>query len=236
MSEEEIISLDSLKNPESQNINADIQDAPEEEETHLEYKKKLNKKVSDFTDEEKTKYNKLAQKHKRKNEKNTEEIKKSEEEIKLNDEKKNNLYNQLYVLKQKFPENTNEILISKDMNLKTLEEKKSLILQIITQKNSESVVFETLLLMARTSERGLNYFDIHALSGYAENLNESKEDIIPILKEMIDLGEIDTTCMTPQLRLMIVMSSVAVKTIEKNNDKKKNQLVVDNLDTDGRGS
>jgi len=237
MSEEEIISLDSLKNPECQNINSEIQDVPEEhEETHLAYKKKLNKKVSDFTDEEKTKYNKLAQKHKRKNEKSKEVEKKSEEEEKLNDEKKNNLYNQLYVLKQKFPENTNEILISKDMNLKTLEEKKSLILQIITQKNSESVVFETLLLMARTGERGLNYFDINALSGYAENLNESKEDIIPILKEMIDLGEIDTTCMTPQLRLMIVMSSVAVRTIERNNDKKKNQLVVDNLDTDGRGS
>ena len=177
MSEEEIISLDSLKNPECQNgtISAEIQDAsPEDQETHLEYKKKLNKKVSDFTDEEKTKYNKLAQKHKRKNEKNKEEEKKSEEEIKLNDEKKNNLYNQLYVLKQKFPENTNEIIISKDMNLKTLEEKKSLILQIITQKNSESVVFETLLLMARTGERGLNYFDVKALDGYAENLNETR--------------------------------------------------------------
>ena len=239
MSEEEIISLDSLKNPESQNgtIFADIQDAShEEEETHLEYKKKLNKKVSDFTDEEKTKYNKLAQKHKRKNEKNKEEEKKSEEEEKLNDEKKNNLYNQLYVLKQKFPENTSEIIISKDMNIKTLEEKKSLILQIITQKNSESVVFETLLLMSRTGERGINYFGIDALDGFADNLNESREDIIPILKEMVDLGEIDTTCMTPQLRLMIVMSSVAVRTIERNNDKKKNQVVVDNLDTDGRGS
>lgn len=234
MSEEEIISLDSLKNPECQNgtISAEIQDAsPEDQETHLEYKKKLNKKVSDFTDEEKTKYNKLAQKHKRKNEKNKEEEKKSEEEIKLNDEKKNNLYNQLYVLKQKFPENTNEIIISKDMNLKTLEEKKSLILQIITQKNSESVVFETLLLMARTGERGLNYFDVKALDGYAENLNETREDIIPILKEMIDLGEIDTTCMTPQLRLMIVMSSVAVKTIEKNNDKKNCERIVEVVDS-----
>ena len=49
---------------------------------------------------------------------------------------------------------------------------------------------------------------------------------------MVDTGEIDTSMMTPQLRLMILMSSVAVKTIEQNNDKKKNQIVVADLDTD----
>jgi len=115
--------------------------------------------------------------------------------------------------------------------MKTLESKKSLILQIITQKNSENVVFETLLLMARTGERGINYFGMDALDGYADNLSESKQDIIPILKEMVDLGEIDTSCMTPQLRLMIIMASVGVKTIEKNNDKKKKSVVVEVLDT-----
>ena len=231
MSEE--ISLESLKNPENtedKSVTFEINDEIIEE-THLEYKKRLNKKVSEFSDEEKAHYNKLAQKNKRKNEKNEEEIKKNEEQEKLNDEKKVNLYNQLFVLKQKFPENTGEITISKDMNIKTLEEKKSLILKIITQKNSENVVFETLLLCARTGERGMNYFNVNALDGYAENLNESKEDIIPVLKEMIDTGEIDTSMMTPQLRLMIIMSSVAVKTIEKNNDKKNSQRVVEIVDT-----
>ena len=232
MSEE--ISLESLKNPENteeKSVSFQIDELHEVEETHLEYKKRLNKKVSEFSDEEKAHYNKLAQKNKRKNEKNEEEIKKNEEQEKLNDEKKVNLYNQLFVLKQKFPENTGEITISKDMNIKTLEEKKSLILKIITQKNSENVVFETLLLCARTGERGMNYFNVNALDGYAENLNESKEDIIPVLKEMIDTGEIDTSMMTPQLRLMIIMSSVAVKTIEKNNDKKNSQRVVEIVDT-----
>ena len=231
MSEE--ISLESLKNPENieeKSVSFEINDE-NIEETHLEYKKRLNKKVSEFTDEEKAHYNKLAQKNKRKNEKNEEEIKKNEEQDRLMDEKRINLYNQLFVLKQKFPDNTGEIIISKDMNVRTLEEKKSLILKIITQKNSENVVFETLLLCARTGERGMNYFNVNALDGYAENLNESKEDIIPVLKEMIDTGEIDTSMMTPQLRLMIIMSSVAVKTIEKNNDKKNSQRLVEVVDT-----
>ncbi len=107
------------------------------------------------------------------------------------------------------------------MNYKTLSEKKDLIMTLITQKNSHNVVFETLLLMCRTGERGLDYFDIDALSGYADEVNNSKDDILPILKEMIDTGEIDCSMMTPQLRLMIILSSVGVKTIEKNNDKKK---------------
>ena len=231
MSEE--ISIEDLKNPENINLNMNIQD---EEETHLDYKRRLNKKVSEFTDDEKAHYNKLAGRSKRKNDKVIEENIKNEEEEKLEEEQKTNLYNQLFVLKQKFPDNTGEIHIDKEMSIKTLESKKSLILQIITQKNSENVVFETLLLMARTGERGINYFGIDALDGYAENLNESKQDIIPILKEMVDLGEIDTSCMTPQLRLMIVMASVGVKTIEKNNDKKKSRSVVDVLDTDGQGS
>lgn len=231
MSEE--ISIEDLKNPENMNLNMNIQ---EEEENHLDYKRRLNKKVSEFTEEEKAHYNKLAGRSKRKSDKVIEENMKNQEEEKLEEEQKTNLYNQLFVLKQKFPDNTGEIHIDKEMSIKTLESKKSLILQIITQKNSENVVFETLLLMARTGERGINYFGMDALDGYADNLNESKQDIIPILKEMVDLGEIDTSCMTPQLRLMIIMASVGVKTIEKNNDKKKSRVIVAELDTDGQDS
>lgn len=231
MSEEEIITLESLKNPENTNNNLSLEINDEDNETHLEYKKRLNKKVSEFTDDEKAHYNKLAGRQKRKSDKEEEIVKKNEEEEKLNDEKKINMYNQLFVLKQKFPDNTGDIHIDKEMSLKTLEEKKSLILQIITTKNSENVVFETLLLMCRSGERGLNYFGVQALDGYAENVDNMRQDIIPILKEMVDLGEIDTSMMTPQLRLMIVMSSVAVKTIEQNNDKKKVKNVVAELDT-----
>ncbi len=228
---EENISLESLKNPEK-SVSFEVEEVHEIEETHLEYKKRLNKKVSDFTDEEKAHYNKLAGRNKRKNDKVEEINKKNEEEDRLENEKKVNMYNQLFVLKQKFPDNTGEIHIDKDMILKVLEEKKSLILQIITTKNSENVVFETLLLCCRSGERGLNYFGVEAMDGYADNVDNMKSDIVPILKEMVDTGEIDTSMMTPQLRLMILMSSVAVKTIEQNNDKKKNQNIVEDLDTD----
>ena len=68
MDNEEIIpTLEDLKNPDaSPDISAEITDV---EENHLDYKKKLNKKVSEYTEEEKQKYNKLAQKKKRVKEK-----------------------------------------------------------------------------------------------------------------------------------------------------------------------
>jgi len=232
---EEVPTLDSLKNP--NNISLEIEDVeeiegvPPVEETHLEYKKRLNKKVSEFTEEEKKEYNRLSQCKKRKQVKFKEAEDKKQEEDLQDTKQVNNLYNQLFVLKKKFPEHLDEIHINKEMNINTLNEKKDLIMKIITQKNSDAVIFETLLLGCRTIERGLNYAEIEALDGYAENVSEAKEDIIPILKEMIDLGEIDTSMLTPQLRLMIVMSSVAVKTVEKNNDKKKNEVIAGALDT-----
>jgi len=228
--EEIIPTIEELKNPNAVNNNVDNR-TDEDEESHLDYKKKLNKKVSEFTEEEKAHYNKLAQKKKRIKVKDEEK----ENNEKMDEEKKTHLYNQLFVLKQKFPDNLENIHINPEMNMKTLNEKKDLIMTIITQKNSHNVVFESLLLMCRTGERGLDYFGVDALEGYAENVGEAKDDIVPILKEMIDTGEIDCSMMTPQLRLMIVMSSVAVKTIEKNGDKKKNAIIVRELEhgTDG---
>ncbi len=118
------------------------------------------------------------------------------------------------------------------MSLSALNQKKDLIMKVITDKHSHSVVFETLLLGCRSVERTANYFNQDFLDGFADNTSEMKDDIIPILKEMIDLGEIDTSMLTPQLRLAIVMSSVVVKTIEKNNDKKKNSVVVNTMSED----
>ena len=227
----EDITLESLKNENNNNNLELVLEETPQEETHLEYKKRLNKKVSQFTEEEKAEYNKLVQRKRRKENKQEEKIKKTEEETEEITKKTNDLYNQLFVLKKKFPEHLNDIHIDKDMNMSTLSQKKDLILRIITQKNSDAVIFETLLLGCRTVERGFNYAQIDALDGYADNINEARDDIVPILKEMIDMGEIDVSMLTPQLRLMIVMSSVAVKTVEQNNDKKKKAVIVEELDT-----
>jgi hypothetical protein len=218
---EEVPTLEDLKNPAHLNVEEVVED---ESMSHTEYKKKLGKKISEMSEEEKCKYNALSQKCKREKESVKKKVEEQEAVEKENNDAKNTLYNQLYVLKNKFPENTKNIIIDPDMTLSSLEEKKALILQIITSKNADRVVFQSLLLMCRTAERGLNYFDIDALDGFNEEVSSSEDDIVPILKEMIDMGEIDTSFLTPQLRLMVVMSGCAVRTLEKNTAKKKVQI------------
>ena len=214
--EDKIPSLEELKNPE--HLEEDLEDI---EMTASEYKKSLGKKVSQFTEEEKAKYNALSQKKKRKKDKEVEENLKEEIIEKENNEARNTLYNQLFVLKNKFPDGTKNIHIDPEMSITILEEKKALILQMITNKNADRVVFQSLLLLSRTAERVLNYVDIDILDGYSEEVESSEADILPILKEMIDMGEIDTSFLTPQLRLLVVMSGCAVRTLEKNTAKKK---------------
>jgi len=228
----EDFSLDSLKNQENVKKNIDFELSENNVETHLDYKKKLNKKVSEFSEEEKKIYNKLAQKNKRKNDKNDEEIQQKSDDEKNAVKNQSNLYNQLFVLKKKFPDFTDDIHIDPDMTLSALNQKKDLIMKVITDKHSHNVVFETLLLGCRSVERTANYFNQDFLDGFADETSLMKDDIIPILKELIDLGEIDTSMLTPQLRLAIVMSSVVVKTIERNNDKKKNSVVVNTMSED----
>lgn len=222
---DEIPSLEELKNP--AHVEEVIQDElPSHDNiTHTEYKKQLGKKISEMSEEEKQKYNALSQKQKREKESVKKKVEEEEAVTKENNDTRNNLYNQLFVLKNKFPENTKNIIIDPEMTLSALEEKKALILQIITSKNADRVVFQSLLLMCRTAERGLNYFDLDALDGFNQEVEGAEDDIIPILKEMIDMGEIDTSFLTPQLRLMVVMSGAAVRTMEKNIAKKKVKIL-----------
>ncbi len=203
-----------------QNIKEEIVDV-DENLTASEYKKSLNKKVSEFSEEEKHKYNVLTQKKKRKKDKIIEEEKSQTAVDTKNDLERKTLYNQLFVLKNKFPENTKEIFIDEDMNLNTLNEKKALMLQVITSKDAHRVVFQSLLLLCKTTERGLEYLDIDDLNGWNDEVASSEEDIVPILKELIDAGSIDVSFLTPELRLMIVMSGTAIRTLEKNRAKKK---------------
>ena len=224
------ISLDDLKNPECQNIEEKIDDL--ENETAQEFKKRLGKKISEMSEEEKKKYNTLSQQKKRKQQKELNDNIVEEETSKQEEEKQTHLYNQLFVLKQKFPENTENIIIDPNMSINCLNQKKDLIMKVITDKHSHNVVFETLLLGCRSVERTANYFNQDFLDGFADETATMKDDLIPIIQEMIDLGEIDTSMLTPQLRLAIVMSSVVVKTIERNNDKKKNAVVVNTMSED----
>ena len=206
-------------------------------EDSKEFKKHINKPVKDF-DEEESKFYKRLQKREqlKKKEEKEETIKKEKissifDEPVVTQEKKeiiqvdNNLteedlYIQLETLKSKFPDIGENIEIHKNMSLQSLKMKYKLMMTLIEQKHADSVAFNIFLLMNKVVERTADsYFNSDCLNGLGDNVLSMKSEITDILKEMVSNGEIPVEMLTPQLRLLMVMSGVVVQTIEQNRAK-----------------
>ena len=206
-------------------------------EDSKEFKKHINKPVKDF-DEEESKFYKRLQKREqlKKKEEKEETIKKEKissifDEPVVTQEKKeiiqvdNNLteedlYIQLESLKSKFPDIAENIEINKNMSLESLKMKYKLMMTLIEQKHADSVAFNVFLLMNKVVERTADsYFNTDCLNGLGDNVLTMKTEITDILKEMVSNGEIPVEMLTPQLRLLMVMSGVVVQTIEQNRAK-----------------
>ena len=136
------------------------------------------------------------------------------------DDALDDLYIKLAVLKQKFPDINCEI--DKNMSIDTLKTKYKLFMTTLETKHADSVAFSVFLLLNKGVERGAeHFFNTDMLDGLGDNVVGMKDEICEILKEMIEEGDIDTSFLTPQLRLAMVMSGVVINTIEKNSAKKK---------------
>ena len=130
------------------------------------------------------------------------------------------MYIKLSVLKSKFPDI--DIDVDKNMSEETLQTKYKLFMTLIEQKHADSVAFQVFLLLNKCVERTADgVFNTDILNGLSDNVNEMKTEITDILKEMVESGEIPVEMLTPQLRLLMVMSGVVMQTIEKNTAKKK---------------
>lgn len=209
------------------------------------FKKHLNKPIKNF-DEEELKFYKRLQKREQIKKKEEKEKALKEEKTKsifdYQDEKKlephssarqsqtdhliesnlteEDLYIQLESLKNKFPEIGEQIEVSKNMSMDTLKMKYKLFMTLIEQKHADSVAFNVFLLLNKAVERTAEgYFSTNCLNGLGDNVLQMKSEITDILKEMVSSGEIPIEMLTPQLRLLMVMSGIVVQTLEQNRAK-----------------
>ena len=208
------------------------------------FKKFINKPVKEFNDRELKFYKRLQKREQlqKKQEKKDAEIKEKKASIfdvepepetevvcirtSHNDNEntlsEEELYIQLETLKTKFPDIGERIEFNKNMSMEVLRTKYKLYMTLIEQRHADSVAFNVFLLLNKAVERTAEgYFNVDCLNGLSENVLEMKTEISEVLKEMVANGEIDTAMLTPQLRLMLIMSGVIVQTIEKNSAKKK---------------
>jgi len=54
------------------------------------------------------------------------------------------------------------------------------------------------------------------INGYAEDVKQNKEEIYPLLKSMVDTGVLDVGHLSPELRLGMIMTSLAINRMEVN--------------------
>tara|TARA_R110002012_G_scaffold46015_1_gene122035 strand:+ start:310 stop:1104 length:795 start_codon:yes stop_codon:yes gene_type:complete len=201
-----------------------------------EFKKHINKPIKEF-DEEESKFYKRLQKREqlKKKEEKEEKIKlektrsifdpdpepQKKEIIEIdNNLTEEDLFIQLETLKSKFPDIGQNIEINKNMSLDSLKMKYKLFMTLIEQKHADSVAFNVFLLLNKCVERGAeSYFNTDCLNGLGDNVLSMKSEITDILKEMVSSGEIPVEMLTPQLRLLMVMSGIVVQTMEQNRAK-----------------
>jgi len=207
-------------------------------ENSKEFKKHIDKPIKEFNEEESKFYKRLQKREQlKKKEEKEETIKKqkiasifddpneqdqSKKEIIQVDSNltEEDLYIQLETLKSKFPDIGENIEINKNMSLESLKMKYKLMMTLIEQKHADSVAFNIFLLMNKVVERTTEgYFNSNCLNGLGDNVLSMKSEITDILKEMVSSGEIPVEMLTPQLRLLMVMSGVVVQTIEQNRAK-----------------
>mgnify|MGYP003116670755 CR=1 FL=1 len=202
-----------------------------------EFKKHLNKPIKEFDEEESKFYKRLQKREQLKKKEEKEEKIKLEKTRSIFDpdpetEKKKeiievdsnlteeDLFIQLETLKTKFPDIGQNIEINKNMSLDSLKMKYKLFMTLIEQKHADSVAFNVFLLLNKCVERTAEgYFNTDCLNGLGDNVLSMKSEITDILKEMVSSGEIPVEMLTPQLRLLMVMSGIVVQTIEQNRAK-----------------
>jgi len=88
-------------------------------------------------------------------------------------------------------------------------------MRLVNEKASVNAVFESLLFVVKGGEKVGNSlgFDINGLT---EDINDKRTDIIEILKELVDTGLIDCCELTPELKLIMLLTNLTIARMEKN--------------------
>ena len=108
-------------------------------------------------------------------------------------------------------------------SVRQLKKQKALFLRLLTDSASVDAVFNLVVLGSRAVEKGANVGGVD-ISGYSEDVKATRDEIYPILKTMVDTGQLNVSILTPELRLGLLLSSLAVSRLETNSLRDRNFL------------
>jgi len=97
-----------------------------------------------------------------------------------------------------------------------LRRQKALFLRILNDEAGAEAVFNLLVLSSQGIEKIGNISGAVDINGYAEDVKQNKQEIYPLLKSMVDTGVLDVGHLSPELRLGMIMTSLAINRMEVN--------------------
>ena len=144
------------------------------------------------------------------------------------EEQKKKLIEDITVLQHKFPDITYKPSYSyPETSLESLQRIKNTYVRIISDKAGSSTAFNMLVLGCRGFEKITGSLGVADLQGFSEDVRQKDEEIIEVLKECIDLGIIESTQISPEIKLLMILMNIGVSRMETNKIiKKSNRSVV----------
>ena len=149
------------------------------------------------------------------------EIEEIEEMCMDEDELKAKLCEDLQVLEYKFKDHIDIKLRYSypETSIKELSRQKSLFLRLVNESASVSDVIEAMTFGVRGLEKVSNSLNLVDINGLSEDLSDKREELTEIIKELVDCGQIQIAELTPEIKLVMCLTNIAVRRLEKNRSK-----------------
>ena len=153
----------------------------------------------------------------------TESVEKNKSD-KDDEEYRQELLATLDLMKAKFPHIQFDWKYNNTSSINILKRQKTLFLRIISDSAATESIFQIMVIGSRALEKVGDMSGAVDLNGYSKDINDNHDQIFPILSEMVNTGQISVKALTPEIRLAMVMSSIAINRIENNKIINLNEL------------
>ena len=103
-----------------------------------------------------------------------------------------------------------------ESSVESLERLKSTYTKLINDKLTTKLAFNTLIALGKGAERVSDSLGVCDLEGYAYNIQQNEEELIPIIDELISSNVLDMSQITPDIKIAICLLNIGIRTAESN--------------------
>ena len=126
------------------------------------------------------------------------------------------LFEDIEILRVKFPEIPYTPDVTPDSSHQALTRAKNTMVRLVSDRSGADAAFALMLVGCKGCESASNLLGLADISGYHADVAEHREDFLVILREMVDTGVIASTQLSPEVRLGLLLVQVGVQRMERN--------------------